>query len=411
MQMKITNYYINSEKQSEQYQNLCKAVSSSQDFKKNIKGLNMDKKDIDLYLSYLFLENTTQLNLYIRQMLASSSPDINRNASIKILNTMSNQLLNPTNTIYTFAKLHNKNFKKFPTQVIDYANPMVITIQQIEEEFDVNKNSDIELYAKNMLWSSRLAKHSEVIRRSIVEKSCPNVKNAKELFECTKIYDKFKNHLLVKLSNENEPISETYLQDYSSYLYGDIENKEELKQTDSYKYVVKMLKNNSKFTSKYNITPDSLFKYMACAESTINLYEIKHKCIDLIVQEYAKSNKSNNIQIFRHIDANKKNEKNDSDFIVSLSQYNTDFKVHADSKFLDDLEKKYDTTLTNAKVSAPFIPYMVYRYTPLQKKQISTLAHSNVSYKYHERDFLDYEITRFNSNKHIDKGEKEDYAR
>ena len=172
-----------------------------------------------------------------------------------------------------------------------------------------------------------------------------------------------------------------------------------------------MLKNNSKFTSKYNITPDSLFKYMACAESTINLYEIKHKCIDLIVQEYAKSNKSNNIQIFRHIDANKKNEKNDSDFIVSLSQYNTDFKVHADSKFLDDLEKKYDTTLTNAKVSAPFIPYMVYRYTPLQKKQISTLAHSNVSYKYHERDFLDYEITRFNSNKHIDKGGKEDYAR
>ena len=139
MQMKITNYYINSEKQSEQYQNLCKAVSSSQDFKKNIKGLNMDKKDIDLYLSYLFLENTTQLNLYIRQMLASSSPDINRNASIKILNTMSNQLLNPTKTIYTFAKLHNKNFKNFPTQVIDYANPMVITIQQIEEEFDVNK--------------------------------------------------------------------------------------------------------------------------------------------------------------------------------------------------------------------------------------------------------------------------------
>ena len=161
----------------------------------------MDKKDIDLYLSYLFLENTTQLNLYIRQMLASSSPDINRNASIKILNTMSNQLLNPTKTIYTFAKLHNKNFKNFPTQVIDYANPMVITIQQIEEEFDVNKNSDIELYAKNMLWSSRLAKHSEVIRKSIVEKSCPNVKNAKELFECTKIYDKFKNHLLVKLSN------------------------------------------------------------------------------------------------------------------------------------------------------------------------------------------------------------------
>ena len=409
--MKITNYYINSDKQTEQYQNLCKAVSSSQNFQKNIKGLNIDKKDIDLYLSYLFLENTTQLNLYIRQMLSSSSPDINRNASIKILNTMSNQLLNPTKTTYTFAKLHNKNFKNFPTQVIDYANPMVITIQQIEEEFDVNKNSDIELYAKNMLWSSRLAKHSEVIRRSIVEKSCPNVKNAKELFECTKIYDKFKNHLLVKLSNDNEPISEAYLQDYSSYLYGDIENKEELKKTDSYKYVAKMLKNNSKFTSKYNITPDSLFKYMACAESTINLYEIKHKCIDLIVQEYAKSNKSNNIQIFRHIDANKKNEKNDSDFIVSLPQYNTDFKVHADSKFLDDLEKKYDITLTNAKVSTPFIPYMVYRYTPLQKKQISTLAQSNVSYKYHERDFLDYEIARFNSNKHIDKGGKEDYAR
>lgn len=409
--MKITNYHVNSGNQTEQYKNLCKIVSSSPEFKKNITELNVPKQDIDLYLSYLFFENTTLLDLYTKQMLTASNSDMNRHASIKILNTMNNQLLNPTRTIDVFSKLHNHNFKNFPTQVINYSNPMLLNGQQIKDEFDVNTNSNIELYAKNMLWSSRLAKLSEVVRRSVVEKSCPNPKDAKELYECTRVYDKLRHHLLVAPSPYDEPISEAYLQDYSSYIYGDIESKKDLKQTDSYKYIAKLLKSNSKLTSKYNITPDSLFKYMSCAQSTINLYEIKHKCIDLIVQDYSKSNKTNNVQIFRHIDENKKKQKNDSDFIVSLSQYNTDFKVHTDSKFLDDLEKKYDISLTNAKITAPFIPYMVYRYTPLQRKQISTLAKSNVSYKYHERDFLDYEIARFDNYKHIDKGGKKADAR
>ena len=413
MVMKFSKHYISSDKQIKQYKDLCKAVLNSQKFKDNIKELNIPKQDIDLYLSYLFLENTTQLNLYMLQMIKEPDTTNIRKISSQILTSMYKQLLRPTGTLTSFISLHNSNFKNLNTSAIDFENPLLVSTKQVANEFDNNKNSNIELYAKNMLWSSRLAKQAEAVRKNIVKTSCPNPENSKEIFECTNAYDRLKNKLLTTITKDGEALSEAFLQDYSSYIYGDIESKKVLKRTATYKQINKMIM-DTKSSKKYNITPDSLFKYISCMQSTTYLYQIKEKNIDLIVQQYAnltKADKAKNIRLSRSIDPLKSKEKYNSDFTVNISKYNTDFKVHSDSRFLDDLEKKYNITLEETKIATPFKPYMVYRFSQLQRSQIETLAKSNIRHTPTQQAILDYEINRFNTEKQIVKGGKEEDVR
>lgn len=95
-----SKYYVNSSKQKHLYKELINDISESKKFNKDIKELNIDKKDIDMYLSCIFLDNSSALLAYDKEIDKTDNPDRKKQLSQKIFNNMRNNLLKQTKLSY-----------------------------------------------------------------------------------------------------------------------------------------------------------------------------------------------------------------------------------------------------------------------------------------------------------------------
>ena len=396
--------YLNTSLQQKRYTTIRKTIYQNKELLNDMKELNISNDDVNLYLSYKFYESTDALNYYYENMLKENTDLSKHQNSNRILEHIYKELLKPLQTIYKYRDLHNDFFKKIQCDSIKDNNPFLLNNKMIEYEFDITKNSAIEVYTKNMLWTSRIAKESEIIRKNIIFQTCPPNSKEADIVNCGKAYHSAYKDVLKDKSKW--ALLETFLTDYSSYIYGDIPSKRELKQRNSYKKVKAILKKSPAF-QEFNITPEQFYKYASCEITQERLYDLKHYCIDLIVQKYSELSKkeNNNIKIYSTVDERRKHKSYNSSFNVSLPKYNTDFMVHVDSKYLKDLTLKYGTEISCKNLEMPFKPYMVYKPTNTQKKQINHLATNNndISIK----KIVEYEYNRIYEN--LSRGE--DYVK
>ena len=367
-----SKYYVNSSKQKHLNKELINDISESKKFNKDIKVLNIDKKDIDMYLRCIFLDNSSALLAYDKEIDKTDNPDRKKQLSQKIFNNMRNNLLKQTKLTEKFVTNNNEYFKNFSHKINDFQNPFIVDQKTIDREFNVSYNSAPKIYSKNMLWTSRLAKIADIIKRNIISESCKNKNNNYHAQICGKIYEKLRDKLL--LHEENPDLYSNFMDDYSGYIYGDVEKREGLENCDSYKDLKKFISNYEE-TQKYNITPDSLFKYLACAESSVNLYEIKAHNIELLINEYSKNK---NFSLQKSIDKDSKCKNYNSDFMVSLPGYNTVFKVHSNKLLIDEYEQKYNIKLLECPDKAPFPEYFHYKLTPTQTQMIKNFKRVNI---------------------------------
>lgn len=172
-----SKYYVNSSKQKHLYKELINDISESKKFNKDIKELNIDKKDIDMYLSCIFLDNSSALLAYDKEIDKTDNPDRKKQLSQKIFNNMRNNLLKQTKLTEKFVTNNNEYFKNFSHKINDFQNPFIVDQKTIDREFNVSYNSVPEIYSKNMLWTSRLAKIADIIKRNIISESCKNKNN------------------------------------------------------------------------------------------------------------------------------------------------------------------------------------------------------------------------------------------
>lgn len=367
-------YYVNSPKQKHLYKELINDISKSKKFNKDMKELNIDKKDIDMYLSCIFLDNSSALLSYDKEIDKTDDYNRKKQLSQKIFNNMRNNLLKQTKLTEKFVDNNNEYFKNFSHKINDFQNPFIVDQKTIDREFNVSSNSVPEIYSKNMLWSSRLAKISDIVKRNIISNSCKNKNSDYHAKICGKIYERLRDKLL--LHEENPELYSKFMNEYSVYIHGNIETKKELENSSTYKELQNFI-DSFKETKNYKITPDSFFKYLACAESSINLYEIKAHNIELLINEYSK-NKSKDFALQKSIDKDSKCKNYNSDFMVSLPGYNTVFKVHSNKMLIDEYEKKYNVKLIESPDKAPFPEYFHYKLTPSQNKMIKNFKRVNI---------------------------------
>ena len=102
--MTNSKYYINSQIQKDLYKELAKDISKSKKFNGDIKELNIDKNDIDMYLSCIFLDNSSALLSYDKEIDKNDNSDRKKQLSQKIFNNMRNNLLNQTKLTEKFVR-------------------------------------------------------------------------------------------------------------------------------------------------------------------------------------------------------------------------------------------------------------------------------------------------------------------
>ena len=210
--------YLNTELQHKRYIVMKKTLFTNKELIKDMRSLNICHDDINLYLSYKFFENTDIIDYYYENMLKENTEVSKHQNSNKILEHMYKNLLTPLHTISNYQNLHNNFFKKFSNSSINYDNPFFLNNKMISSEFDITKNSAIEIYSKNMLWASRLAKETEIIRKNIIQNSCPKGSKEFQMINCGKTYHSIYKNVL-KDTSSKESLLENFLRDFSSYIY------------------------------------------------------------------------------------------------------------------------------------------------------------------------------------------------
>lgn len=402
--MTNSKYYINSQIQKDLYKELAKDISKSKKFNGDIKELNIDKNDIDMYLSCIFLDNSSALLSYDKEIDKNDNSDRKKQLSQKIFNNMRNNLLNQTKLTEKFVEHNNDYFKHFSHKINDFQNPFIVDQKTIDREFNVSYNSAPEIYSKNMIWSSRLAKIVDIVKRKIIADSSKRENNNYHTHRCGRVYENLRNKLL--LNEKNPDLYSNFMDDYTAYIYGDITNREELENSDSYKKLKEFIGDYKK-AKEYDITPDSLFKYLACAESSLNLYEIKAHNIELLINEYSK-NKNHEFELQKSVDRDSKCKNYNSDFMVSIPGYNTVFKVHSNKLLIDEYEQKYNVKLLECPDKAPFPEFFHYKLTPSQTQMINNFKRVNIKNE-NSYDVLNYFYDRTNNTKNMKKTREDMY--
>ena len=275
------NYFVSTTKDNDNYKNLVAGLNATEKFSDRMSDLNIDEKDIDMYISNWFLENTSSLDLYFEDMqkVKNKNPAAIQQISGKILNFMVKNLLKPSNIVSQFASRHNNEFKSYSRFMNGYQNSLLLKQNKLDNEFDITQNSSIELFAKNMTWANRIEKEGNALRKNIISQSCPDGADEKTVYQCGNIYDTLKNKLRTKmLKTEDGKVSciQQFMDDYQQYIYQDID-KDELLETQGYKQAQKIISDQFskiKGSENYDITPDSLFKYVAASTSNARLYKL-----------------------------------------------------------------------------------------------------------------------------------------
>ncbi len=368
--MKTSKYFVNTPKQKEIYEKILQSIGQYPQLKKDFP-LSSQKKGIHLYLSCLIYQNMKSINTYHQKLYQIDDPQQRLHISGEILNDLYKKILSPIHLVRIFVLNNNQYFQKFSHPINNYQNPFLIDDSQIQKEFNTKKNSSIELYAKIMIWSSRLAKIVDIVKKDITAQSCRNPHNSYHLQRCGRVYENLKNQILLADSHDDVNLAKEFLNDYMRYLRRDKKKEDMLQQMPSYQKVQDIIQNYDK-AKEYTITPQNMFQYLACALNSAHLYDVKAHYIELLMEDYAQNLSVKNLPYIlqTYQDQRSRNKNYNADFIVRIPGYNTAFKVHTNKNLLNDLEKKYQITLKNEPDKANFPEFFHYKLNNKQKQLI-----------------------------------------
>lgn len=331
-----------------------------------IQKLKIKANDVNTYFSYILYQNTDAINFNIEDTIKSDSKKDILNLAKKNLSIIGNDIYSRSHYLEIFVEQNNDKYKTYKFEDLNYANPWEINIEQIKEEFnELDKNDEIEIYAKNTIWSNRLTKTIGDLQKSllddvlknnilmhpgILKKNLSNVINT--IMRNTKNFD-------------GQSLILDFLENYSQYLHGDLNSKKIYRKNSTKELKAIIRKSN------INLSINDIFNQLACEVSKGRLYSTKILYQEKMVEEYARLEKESRLdgKFLAIVDV--KNDHNSNNIFnqvlkLKIPGYNNLFSVHSSERYNNQLQDMYNIKIPVIENFGGY-DYIQYKYSERQK--------------------------------------------